>query len=155
MMKIPYIELVDAKISVNDILEDENTNILYRLFTKVLWKITAHNLRALVKKSMSKYTIINRDDIINFCMFATIAQVGDPMIGAKCYPSGRYVLVIETAISTYFIDADASKPNILCIEMRVKNKTIRKEYSEIYTKSETGSIIYHAIAMYIDKYLTS
>lgn len=157
MLNIPYPKLIEMKTFYMDNINYEEGRWWFKLFLSIVWKYDSYTLRLRIKKAITKPGIvtIDRNDIIDFCIFANFIQTPDAMVDVNISDEGKYVAIFEIGTSTYTIVADKYVENTFYIERSDKNKSIRKEYSEIYSNSEIGSRLLHTILVYLDKYITS
>lgn len=149
MMKIPYTEIIQAKMSIE---YDNSTNKFIKICNTVLWRYTKNRIKKILKNSMYKSTKIYKDDIIQFAEFiiATGIEYDDIRVGRI---GDRYSLEFKNSDHSYLIDTYGSYNLSFYVTDTVLNRSLRMEFESINTDSLLGKIIYTTIIDYIDYYL--
>lgn len=148
MMKIPYTEIMQAKMSVES---NDSTNVFVKICDSILWRYTKRRIYKVLKTSISKSTKIYKNDIIQFAEFVLASNVDtDIRVGRV---GDRYSLEFENNTHTYLIDTRGSYNLSFYITDTRLDKSVRMEFETINTDSLLGRIIYSTIIDYIIKYL--
>lgn len=148
MMKIPYTEIMQAKMSVES---NDSTNVFVKICDSILWRYTKRRIYKVLKTSISKSTKIYKNDIIQFAEFVLASSVDTDIRVGRI--GDRYSLEFENNTHTYLIDTHGSYNLSFYITDTRLDKSVRMEFETINTDSLLGRIIYSTIIDYIIKYL--
>lgn len=148
MMKIPYAEIMQAKMSVES---DDSTNVFVKICNSVLWRYTKRRIYKILKISISKSAKIYKNDLIQFAEFVLASGVNEGIRVGRV--GNRYSIEFENNTHTYLIDTHGSYNLSFYVTDTRLDKSIRMEFETINTDSLLGRIIYSTIIDYIIKYL--
>lgn len=152
MMKIPYQDIISAKMDMEELLKDPKSNAISKMASKILWNLTARHVKKLIYRSRDKDTIITKYDLIAFFEFVIATNWENDIVRVRKI-ANRYSAEFKDGNIIYIIDTHGSVESSFYFTIQSERGEIRSEFVDINSASPAGSCVYKLLTDYVLDYL--